>query len=308
MLVSVIIPTYNRAASIVPAVESVLAQTYPEIEVIVVDDGSTDDTARVLESHLDRIVFIRQSNAGPSAARNTGIRASKGEIVAFLDSDDLWLPDKIARQVALIEAGGPDTCCCVCNAAVKGAPGQRDYTSFAVAGLDPEWDECLWVNPGEVLATRFLLFNQVVAIRRSALAKVGVFNEKLRLLEDYELAIRLSTAGKWGVISEPLVIKHNDTGGIGVVAMSDRARHAEVAAEVFAGIIMERHGLGARALDHLEVSLATLRMENRGWSWMKNGGKAGRLMGSALLGLARIRKAVRRRGPRWPRPVVEPLG
>lgn len=307
MLVSVIIPTFNRAQSIAAAVESVLSQTYPEIEVLVVDDGSTDDTDRALQPYLDRIVFIRRPNGGPSAARNSGIRASRGEIVAFLDSDDLWLPDKIARQVSLMEAGGPDTCCCVCNALVKGDVDRKDRTSFEVAGIAPRWSECLWSNPDKVLATRFLLFNQVVAIRRTALDQVGLFNEDLRLLEDYELAIRLSTAGKWAVISDPLVVKHNDTGGIGVVAMSDHARHAEVAEKVLTGIVEERHGLDERALGHLETSLAMLRMENRGWSRVKEGGIAGKLTGRAWLGLARVRKAIRRRGPGWPQPMVEPV-
>ena len=91
-MVSVIIPTYNRAAYIVEALESVFAQTYGDCEIIVVDDGSTDDTKAVLQSHMARIRYIYQENAGVSVARNTGISAATGEWIAFLDSDDQWRP------------------------------------------------------------------------------------------------------------------------------------------------------------------------------------------------------------------------
>ena len=100
-LVSVVIPAYNRAAYLAQAIDSVLAQTYTPLEIIVVDDGSTDDTAQLAASYLPRIQLIRQANAGAAAARNSGIAQSHGELIALLDSDDRWLPDKLARQVPL---------------------------------------------------------------------------------------------------------------------------------------------------------------------------------------------------------------
>ena len=100
-LVSVVIPTFNRAATIVRAVESVLQQTYRPLELIVVDDGSTDGTSEVLQAYGKAVVYVRQDNAGPAAARNRGIRESQGDMVAFLDSDDVWLAAKLERQVAL---------------------------------------------------------------------------------------------------------------------------------------------------------------------------------------------------------------
>src|SRR5687767_13189801 len=102
-LVSVIIPTYNRASVVCRAIDSVLGQTYGNIEVIVVDDGSTDETLERLHSYGDRIRVLTQANAGPSVARNRGIAVATGGIVAFLDSDDYWLPTKVARQVVLLE-------------------------------------------------------------------------------------------------------------------------------------------------------------------------------------------------------------
>src|SRR5437773_3781756 len=102
--VSVVIPTYNYARYLPEAIDSALAQTHAPLEVIVVDDGSTDDTPRVLAVYGDRIRVIRQANRGPGAARNTGIAAARGEYVGFLDADDVWLPRKLELQMARFEA------------------------------------------------------------------------------------------------------------------------------------------------------------------------------------------------------------
>ncbi|HVZ61690.1 MAG TPA: glycosyltransferase [Terriglobales bacterium] len=203
-LVSAVIPTYNRANLVCEAVESVLQQSYRNMEVIVVDDGSTDDTLVRLQAYGDRVRVISQSNAGPAVARNRGISASKGEIVAFLDSDDLWLPNKIERQVALMERAGKSVPCCVSNITMRWT--EKELNSFEIAALSPRLDEGIWMNADEVLATRFLLFNQGIAIRREVLEKIGGFDEKLWLLEDHELALRLSLEGPWAFIKDPLVI------------------------------------------------------------------------------------------------------
>ncbi len=102
--VSVIIPTYNRARYIARAVESVLSQTYRDFEIIVVDDGSSDNTPQVLERYADRIRYVFQENAGPGAARNLGIRVSTGEYLAFLDSDDMWMPSFLAKTAGALVA------------------------------------------------------------------------------------------------------------------------------------------------------------------------------------------------------------
>jgi glycosyltransferase involved in cell wall biosynthesis len=102
-IVSVILPTYNRAQLVCEAIESVLSQTYPYFEIIVVDDGSTDYTSEVLEKYKDKIIYIYQENKGPGDARNRGITEAKGNYIAFLDSDDIWFDHKLELQVAIME-------------------------------------------------------------------------------------------------------------------------------------------------------------------------------------------------------------
>ena len=301
MLVSVVIPTYNRARTIMPAVESAMGQTYRDLEIIIVDDGSTDDTMEVLKPLAGRIVLIRQDNAGPSAARNRGVVEAKGDIIAFLDSDDHWLPDKISRQVDLMRRGGPEMACCVCNALVKGIDGADLGTTFDFARLGFDFNEGEWTNPQDVLATRFLLFNQVVAVRREAFDRVGGFNENLRLLEDFELSMKLSGIGKWGVIREPLVVKFNDTNGIGVECMADKAKHAATSANVISGILGSGQALNPAARRHLEQSVADLEAEIRIMSLLKQGSFPARAYGQALQFQLRARGAMRRRSPAWPK-------
>ena len=206
-LVSVVIPTYNRAGIIGETIENIFQQTYPNIEIIVVDDGSTDDTVQVLKSYGSRVRWAVQENAGPAAARNRGIRMARGEVVAFQDSDDTWHPTKIARQVSLLERAGKSVTCCVCNMTVE-LPGVV-VKSFNTAGLRPEIEEGIWLNVAEVLATRFLMFNQAAAVRREVLTRIGGFDESYRLMEDGELALRLSLEGPWAFIREPLATRQD---------------------------------------------------------------------------------------------------
>jgi glycosyltransferase involved in cell wall biosynthesis len=211
MLVSVIIPTYNREKTIERAVNSVLEQTWKELEVIVVDDGSTDRTDEILKAYGNKIRVIRQQNGGASTARNTGIRAATGEIISFLDSDDEWLPEKTERQVKLLQrTESSGVVCCICNARMLFASGT--VTSFQTACLHPDQPEGIWSNPGRILLDRFLLFNQVAAVWRKALDHSGYFREDLRIMEDYDLALRLALAGPWAFIADPLMIWHEDAG------------------------------------------------------------------------------------------------
>lgn len=205
-LVSVIVPAYNRAGIIADTIRNLFQQTYANIELIVVDDGSTDGTVDALKSFGGQIRWTTQKNAGPAAARNRGIEMAKGEIIAFQDSDDAWHPTKIARQVSLLQRS-PESVCCVCNCTIQ-LPGIV-VRSFEAAPLNPPIDEGIWLNPAEVLETRFILFNQAVAVRREVLVRIGGFDESLRLMEDMDLALRLSVEGPWTFIREPLATRQD---------------------------------------------------------------------------------------------------
>jgi glycosyltransferase involved in cell wall biosynthesis len=206
-LVSVIVPTYNRAGIIRETIENILQQTYANVELIIVDDGSSDDTQTILRSYGSRIRWATQKNAGPSAARNRGIQMAKGEIIAFQDSDDVWHATKIERQVSLLARGGESVVCCICNSILQFADSRT--RSFELAPVDPPIEEGIWLNPAEVLATRFILFNQAVAIRRKVLRRIGGFDETFRLMEDMDMALRLSLEGPWTFIREPLETRQN---------------------------------------------------------------------------------------------------
>jgi len=266
--VSVIIPTYNRAATVLDAIRSALNQSYPYLEVIVVDDGSSDGTTKLLEEYSKRIKLLHQENAGPSAARNLGARHASGDVFAFLDSDDVWMPEKIERQVALMDQWGGMMTCCVCNSLIFNELKNETCDAFGIAAMDCEHERAVWKNPGEVLASRFLLFNQVAAIRRESFIRLGGFNTRMRVLEDYELALRLAAmGGVWGIISTPLVQKRNNTRGIGVVCCENSLAHARaqriaMAAVFESGLI--RDGKMRRQLKgRLNANAREIRNETR---------------------------------------------
>ena len=195
--VSVVIPTYNYGRYIVEAIESVLNQTFPDREVIVVDDGSTDDTGELIGRFGDRVRYIYQRNLGPSAARNTGIRAARGEYVGFLDSDDLWLPEKLALQVAVLDS------CQAVGLVYSDALFFRDETQ-AIIGAHRE----VFPHPAGRILAQLVLGNVISSptplVRRSILDRVGLFDEDLKASEDWDLWIRIAKICEIAYIDQPL--------------------------------------------------------------------------------------------------------
>jgi glycosyltransferase involved in cell wall biosynthesis len=187
-LVSVVIPAYNAGRYVEEAVDSVLAQTYPAVEILVVDDGSTDDTRERLDPYGDKIRYIRQDNAGPSAARNNGIRAARGRYVAFLDADDLFHPRRIELQVPVAEAD----------------PAVGLVASGQVEGDEVRW-EPIPTDPIPVdhvrledLVLRSRFGTCGVLVRAECFAAVGVFDESLGSAEDLDMWMRI--AGQYRVV------------------------------------------------------------------------------------------------------------
>lgn len=202
-LVSVVIPTYNRAHLLSRAIYSALAQDCPELEVIVVDDGSTDETPRLI-TQFETVRAIRfERNRGGAAARNAGIKAARGEFVAFLDSDDEWLPAKTRRQVDVI-LGSPAIGAVYCRYFVQDdATGQRieGFSELYTGSIRP----VLFRGRCPRSVSLFL-------VRRAALEQVGGFDESLAGFQDADLWIRLSDKWEFGAVDEALVVIHEHSG------------------------------------------------------------------------------------------------
>jgi hypothetical protein len=195
--ISVIIPVFNLRDFVADAIDSVLGQTLPasEIEVVVVDDGSTDGSSEVVARYVPRVRLVRQANRGLSGARNTGIRESSGAFLAFLDADDRLLPEKFAAQLAVFEArselGLVYTGVRHVDEARRPLP-QRGWSTV-------EGD----VLPRLVLGN--LIHPVTVLVRRDPVERAGGFDETLRSAEDWDLWLRLSRAGVlWGCVDRPL--------------------------------------------------------------------------------------------------------
>jgi glycosyltransferase involved in cell wall biosynthesis len=190
-LVSVIIPTFNRSSLIKEALDSALSQNYRPMEIVVIDDGSTDNTEQVVASY-GGIKYIRQANSGPAAARNNGIRASSGELIALLDSDDRWLPRKLERQVPLFtdpEIG-------LVHAAIRFF---RDGTGEVLGEMFS--GERLDVH--DILSHK-MLGTQTVVFRRRVFDEIGGFDESLLGPEDFDFFIRV--AAHFKMVGMPAVL------------------------------------------------------------------------------------------------------
>ena len=301
-LISVVIPTYNRAHEVCAAVDSVLQQTYPRVEAIVVDDGSTDDTRSRLELYGDRVRFVCQANAGPAAAMNRGISLARGELVAFLGSDDLLLPGFAEQCVAMLREAGSSIPVCITNAILKRTTGDSGR-SFDTAWLRPQLGEGIWRNVTEVLLTRFVLCGQTMTIRRDALERVGGFDEGLRYLEDYDLALRLSLLGDWCFIAEPLVVWQQS-----MDSLSRRALHEIIQMKECDLRVRERFETILLGTGQQSGLVGLLKRENRNIrraikveSLVLSPAVGARQMGNLLRIAERLRSAVLRRSPWHPR-------
>lgn len=217
-MISVILPVYNRAATLGRCVRSVLAQTRADWELIAVDDGSADDSVSVIAAFGDaRIRVIRQEkNRGPSAARNAAMEAARGEYLALIDSDDEWLPPKLEKQIARLESGDCEMCGC-------------DYW-LATDGVDERVVLPAPVSWAEELHTKCELGNgTTLVLRRECATAVGAMDERLRVYEDWDWMLRLVQRFRYAVVAEPLARVH--AGGL------RSAQAFAAAAEIF----LEKH-------------------------------------------------------------------
>ncbi|MFP5221219.1 MAG: glycosyltransferase family 2 protein [Acidobacteriota bacterium] len=200
--VSVVIPTYNSANLLPRAVASVLSQSFEDYEVIVVDDGSSDETSCVVDRYGDRVRYVRQENQGAASARNHGISLARGEYIAFLDADDAWQPDKLFKQVRFLD---------------EHPEYMMVFSDMSHYEHDVKVHESYlherkykWVGSGKIfynLLHECFIFTPTVMVRKACLSLVGLFDVSLRTCEDVDLWMRIALSGNIGFIDEPLALR-----------------------------------------------------------------------------------------------------
>lgn len=196
--VSVIIPTFNRAKLLPRAIQSVLIQTTPADEIIVIDDGSTDETATIVQSEFTRIKYIHQDNQGISAARNSGINHAQGEWIAFLDSDDEWLPAKLEKQKSALLNNPEYRICHTDEIWIRNGRRVNPHKKHQKYGGEI-YKFCLplcVISPSSVL------------IHKQVFTKLGNFDTTLPACEDYDMWLRICAYNPVLYIDEPLMIKY----------------------------------------------------------------------------------------------------
>jgi glycosyltransferase involved in cell wall biosynthesis len=194
--VTVVMPVYNGERFLRESLDSVCAQTFQDFEVLCVDDGSTDNSAAVLEQYAERIRVVRQKNSGQSAARNAGVRLAKGQYIAFLDQDDLWYPAKLMHQVAVLDAG-PDVVLVHCDFDRIDDGGRILQEK---AGMSERTTAL--ASPMGQLIGEALIFPSAMMIRKTAYEQIGGFHYELQGFEDFDLIARLKERGRFMMLNE----------------------------------------------------------------------------------------------------------
>jgi len=192
--VSVIIPTYNRAKLLPSSIESVLEQTYPHIEIIVVNDGSSDNTDEVIKPYLDRVIYIKRENGGCAVAKNTGVQAVSGDYITIIDDDDSMLPQRIERLVEKFNEN-PRYGLCATSSYLIDENGNVIHIHYMEP--IPAENRLLYMLLGKVFTTSNMM------VKREAQEKVGLYKDTV--LEDYEMWLRIAKHYEIGIIEEPLV-------------------------------------------------------------------------------------------------------
>lgn len=207
-LVTAIITTHNRQELLKRAVESVFLQTYPNIELIVVDDASTDGTDEYCSVlPLQYIHISKQESKGGNYACNLGIKIAKGEYIAFLDDDDYWLPTKIEKQVALIE--NKDCELVYCGRIFENVDNKRNSITYETFLPDRKWSGDL----SQLILTQICTTTSAILVKKDALIDVGLFDECLCFWQEYDLTIRLAQRKPFYFCDEPLLVYRNCSSG-----------------------------------------------------------------------------------------------
>lgn len=210
--VSIVLPTYNRCYCIERSIDSILRQTYADFELLVIDDASTDDTETLVKKIAEtdtRVRYFRQpQNKGVSAARNEGIRRTKGSCIAFQDSDDVWRADKLEKQMRVLKEQ-PE-----CGLVYCMFEGRKKDGTLVHIPDDSIEKSVLQGDMYRLLLQGNVIDAPTVIVRRECLAQSGLFDEELICLEDWELFLRIAKDRKIGYVDEPLLLSDIHEGGV----------------------------------------------------------------------------------------------
>lgn len=218
--VSIIIPTYNRARYLPEAINSVIDQTYHAYEIIVIDDGSSDETHKIVDDFIskypEKLRYYHQENRGPAAARNKGIQESKGEYISFLDSDDLWLPQKLEKSITFLERFNFDWICTASYRIKDITKGiEKDVRKIDSSFLDSSGKKLNLLQGGIFLFSEVPLYLPSILARKECFDRVGLFDEAYRIGEDTDMWLRFEEADlKGGYLDEPLFIYRTSNNNI----------------------------------------------------------------------------------------------
>ena len=239
--VSVIIPAHNAAATIAGTVDSVLAQKFNDFEIICVDDGSTDGTLAIVKQYGARVRLIEQANNGPAAARNNGARHSSGEYLAFLDADDVWMPQFLDRTLAALD-NDPALSLVYCNCALADSEGAALDTALVGNGFDHA------PSLNELLTRLWPIMPSAALVRRAAYDKCGGYRDALKgasfRFEDVDFWIKMREQGPFGYIDEPLITWRFAWFPKQLKRLPDYSK----ALHVFEAYLQERYGVSAAPL------------------------------------------------------------
>jgi len=198
MRISVVVPTYNRAGTLPRALDSILCQSLPATEIIVVDDGSNDGTAELIRRRYPQVHYLRRPNGGVSQARNLGIAAAEGDWIALLDSDDEWLPDKLATQRALLRKHPDIRLCHTEEVWIRNGLRVNQMDKHAKSG-GRIFRACL---------PRCVISPSASTLHRSLFEEIGTFDEDLPACEDYDLWLRICATDPVAFVSSPQIRKY----------------------------------------------------------------------------------------------------
>lgn len=282
--ISVVLPTYNRVGTLRRAVESVLRQTFERIELIVVDDCSTDSSGEYLASITDpRVRIIRhEQNRGGNAARNTGIKAARAELIAFQDSDDEWLIMKLERQYEELNRQRSDRLGAVyCSKVIYGQRGVRDWAPREVIFVPPSIYKKVSGELLEELLDHPMISTQTLMVEKRLLEKVGCFDEDLRIGQDWDLTTRLARVTEFAFVEEPLAMTYVSSDSVSLqrlnavrtwqkmldkhydVISRNKRLHSRNLAEI--GRIYQREGMWTEAAPFLRQALGVSLLNKRAW-------------------------------------------